>query len=35
MVEKHLEDTDRLVEVTIKFRTMEDVEKLRAELRRD
>jgi hypothetical protein len=35
MVEKRLEDGDRLVEVTIKFRTMEEVEKLRTELRRD
>jgi hypothetical protein len=34
-IEKRLEDKDKLVEMTIKARIMEEVEKLRAEFRRD
>jgi hypothetical protein len=34
-IEKRLEDKDKLVEATIKLRVMEEVEKLRAEFRRD
>jgi predicted nucleic acid-binding Zn-ribbon protein len=34
-IEKRLEDKDRLIEATIKLRILEEVEKLRAEFRRD
>jgi hypothetical protein len=34
-IEKRLEDKDRLVEMTIKTRIMEEVDKLKAEFRRD